>query len=166
MAQWLVAQIIPKQHQYVTECVARMGMDSHYPRWRRRYGRRFDVVEERDLYPGYMFILSPVLWYRILERCSAVVGIAANADREPLRSLALDAHVEHLRRSVDSDGFLPPPRVQRRTRFLRGDRVHVQNKFFTGDATFLKLRSDGGAEVVSVEGSVPFVVREHEVLAA
>jgi hypothetical protein len=165
MAEWLVAQIAPTRHEYVAHHVSRIGLKSFYPRWRRTHGRP-PQVEEGDLYPGYMFVCSPIYWYRILSCCSAVYGIAAQPSTlEPLRSEALDAHVLALIARTDRDGFLNPPITPKRVRFMRGDKVRIENWMITGEATFVRFKNGGGAEVVPVGGSIPFTVRETAVYA-
>jgi len=118
MGEWLVARIAAHRHEYAAEHIRRVGFESFYPQWFRAWGRpvKTEVV---DLYPGYMFVRSPVLWYPIVQSSPAVYGIVGGDDLSPFRSSALDAHVEALLSSRRKDGFVPMPKWLSRSRFRR-----------------------------------------------
>lgn len=150
MADWLVAQVSHQGHLVASKHLKRIGLESHYPLCRRTYGRP-QRTEVRALFPGYMFVRSPVKWYCIVECSSEIFGIVAkSSDLEPLRSRALDAYVEDLIKRRDRDGFLPAP--PKRSKFLRGDKVYVSSPAFEGLASFFKQRGDDGAEVSLANG--------------
>lgn len=159
----MVAQVAASRASYAVGHARRVGFPAFYPVWRRVYGRP-PRTEGGALYPGYMFVKSPVYWYPILDCCSAVLGIVARpSDLEPLRSLALDRHVEKLMAQADRrGGFVEAPADRRRTSFMRGDRVVVDSKFFGGSGTLVKVRS--GAAVVHIDGTaVPVTVDEGDI---
>lgn len=146
MAEWIVAQVAPQLHERARKFIK---FPSFYAMTRRTYGRP-ERTEVKALYPGYLFVRSGGEWYSLLA-CSAVWGIVSMASTlEPLTSEALDAHVEKLMARVDSDGYLPAPKV--RSKFLRGDRVRVETPLFEGEGTFLRTRGSDSAEV-SLDGS-------------
>ena len=61
---------------------------------------------------------------------------------------------------TDSEGFLNPPAVEKRVKFMRGDKVRVETRWFEGDATFVQFKDSGEAVVVPTGGIMPFVVAE------
>jgi transcription antitermination factor NusG len=121
--EWLVVRINPLMAARALRQTGRLGHLAFHPRYLER-------GNERSLFGSYVFISSPGRWYHLLDMDSIVAIVCNRSDGTPFRSKALDASVELLLKQADDDGYVPRPKIVRKSRFLRGDRVRVLSGVF------------------------------------